>query len=141
MLEQAASGYQAVSHQQPMTGTLHSKEQLHLSQKSLPPFLSLVSWLSSISSFRVPFLHRQTRKSACLLSSKALLPLASRSLFSRCMVLIINKRSENLYSKLYRFYILPCHNFLSYLRSMIRSQVLSMSFKQMSHSPQTKKKV
>lgn len=113
------------------------KAQLNLSQQCLPPISpSLVSWLRSISSFRAPFLHTQTQ----ILSSTALLPLASRSLFSGYMVLIINKKSENFYFELHRFYILPCHNLPSYLRSMIRSQVLSKFFEQMSHSPQTKKK-
>lgn len=41
---------------------------------------------------------------------------------------------------MYIFYILPHHYMLSHLRSVIRNQLVSMPFKQMSHSSQLGKK-
>lgn len=47
-----------------------------------------------------------------------------------------SEKNHNIYLKLYIFYILPHHNLLSHLRSMIRKQLILMSFKQTSHSSQ-----
>lgn len=123
-----------------MTGTLHSKDTAQPQPTILSPRSDYPLSHGSVPSEASGYLFCTDKHEYCLLKLFCYFPVASRSLFSRCMVLIINKKSENFYFKLYKFNILPCHNLLSYLKTITRSQVLSMSFKQMSHSPQTKKK-